>query len=165
MISGPLSRRKRKLQGMIESLTNMSDSYGSPNQVKAFTQVQSPEEELKSGYDEDGKDADFTCVDRDAKQAIEEWIQQRHTFHPPSFIPIRQAAKDLSEVSCYPTLGIDATFPQHRATSDHETFAPAQAEYPVWYFLYGKTRCCGYSSLDSGCGQLVDRHGRNMRCG
>ncbi|KAI4284750.1 MAG: hypothetical protein L6R38_001206 [Xanthoria sp. 2 TBL-2021] len=115
----------------------MSDSYGSPNQVKAFTQVQSPEEELKSGYDEDGKDADFTCVDRDAKQAIEEWIQQRHTFHPPSFIPIRQAAKDLSEVSCYPTLGIDATFPQHRATSDHETFAPAQAEYPVWYFLYG----------------------------
>ncbi|KAL8643821.1 MAG: hypothetical protein Q9226_008100 [Calogaya cf. arnoldii] len=74
--------------------------------------------ELKTGYDEDGHDADFASVDRETKQAIEEWIQKHPTLHPPSFIPIRQAAKDLSET----------------AINDNVAFAPAQAEYPVWTF-------------------------------
>lgn len=148
------------MQGMIESLTNISDSYGLPIQVKALNstaesggakffifKLREPipslavlrgefgvTAALRTGYDEDGKDADFASVDRDTKQAIEEWIQQRHTLHPPNFIPIRQAAKDLSEVSCYPTLGIDATLPQHRATCDHETFAPriSRLVFPLW---------------------------------
>ncbi|KAL8846703.1 MAG: hypothetical protein Q9221_008231 [Calogaya cf. arnoldii] len=94
--------------------------------------------ELKTGYDEDGHNADFASVDRETKQAIEKWIQKRPTLHPPSFIPIRQAAKDLSETSCYPTLGIESTLPQYRAINDAVTFAPAQTEYPVWYFFYGK---------------------------
>ncbi|KAL8905257.1 MAG: hypothetical protein Q9171_006733 [Xanthocarpia ochracea] len=93
--------------------------------------------ELKGGYNEDGTPADFACVNRNTKHAIEEWIQQHPTIHPPSFVPIRQAAKDLSKTSCYPSLGIDSTLPQHRAKNDEESFAPAQTEYPVWYFFYG----------------------------
>ena len=94
--------------------------------------------ELKVGYDEDGSPADFACVNRNTKHAIEEWIQQHPTLQTPNFIPIRQAAKDLSATSCYPSLGIDSTLPQHRAKDDEETFAPAQTEYNVWYFFYGK---------------------------
>lgn len=46
------------------------------------------------------------------------------------------AAKQLSSVSAYPTLGIDSTLPQYRATSA-SSFLPRPEQYPVWYFFYG----------------------------
>ncbi|KAL8736823.1 MAG: hypothetical protein Q9166_000189 [cf. Caloplaca sp. 2 TL-2023] len=93
--------------------------------------------ELRRGYDDDGHEADFVRVDGHAKHAIEQWLLQRSMGQRPAFIPLNQAPKDLSDNSSHPTLGIDSTLPQHRANNDNEVFAPAQTEYPVWYFFYG----------------------------
>jgi gamma-glutamylcyclotransferase (GGCT)/AIG2-like uncharacterized protein YtfP/sulfur relay (sulfurtransferase) DsrC/TusE family protein len=51
------------------------------------------------------------------------------------FVPLpASATKDLSAVSIAPTLGVDATLPQHRICSAP---CPLQSEYPVSYFFYG----------------------------
>jgi hypothetical protein len=44
------------------------------------------------------------------------------------------AAKDLSDMSIAPTLGVEATLPQHRICNAP---SPLQSEYPVSYFFYG----------------------------
>ncbi|KAK3313510.1 hypothetical protein B0H66DRAFT_629460 [Apodospora peruviana] len=54
----------------------------------------------------------------------------------PIFIHYSVAEKSLSDICVYPTLGIDTTLPQHRATQS-VMVRPAQDEDPVWYFFYG----------------------------
>ncbi|KAI4148223.1 MAG: hypothetical protein L6R39_002850 [Caloplaca ligustica] len=93
--------------------------------------------QVQRGYGEEG-DADFASVDGAAKRAIESWFAaQSPTIPRPTFIRVSHAPKDLSEISSHPTLGIDSSLPQHRMPNINHVFAPAQMEYPVWYFFYG----------------------------
>ncbi|KAL8713431.1 MAG: hypothetical protein Q9225_006785 [Loekoesia sp. 1 TL-2023] len=94
--------------------------------------------EERRGYGEEGE-AGFALVDGAAKHVIENWLETRT---PPmnyrlTFIRLSQARKDLSDASSHPTLGIDSSLPQHRMHDINHSLAPAQTEYPVWYFFYG----------------------------
>lgn len=94
--------------------------------------------EVRKGHGEDG-DTDFARIHGAAKYAIEDWLETQSPpmTYRPTFIRLSQAPKDLSDVSSYPTLGIDSSLPQHRTQAIDHLFAPAQMEYPVWYFFYG----------------------------
>ncbi len=94
--------------------------------------------EARRGQGEEG-DTEFACVDGAAKRVIEDWLatQSPPMHYRPTFIRLSQAPKNLSEHSSHPTLGIDCTLPQHRMQDLNQPFAPAQNEYPVWYFFYG----------------------------
>jgi Gamma-glutamyl cyclotransferase, AIG2-like len=100
-------------------------------------------------------------MDGGAKPAILESLANSGCRYQPTFIRIpNKAGKDLSGTSRYPTLGVEATSPQYRAgnvgvdvdsygrlgarasssilaSASASVFAPAQDEYPVWYFSYG----------------------------
>jgi len=90
--------------------------------------------EVTQATSETGKAA-YCRINGETKQSIELWLSsQKSPFHP-TFIRLSTAKKDLSPSSIHPTLGLDATLPQHRAPSAH--IAPLQDEYPVWYFFYG----------------------------
>ncbi|KAL8767087.1 MAG: hypothetical protein Q9209_006314 [Squamulea sp. 1 TL-2023] len=52
----------------------------------------------------------FARINLAAKSAIEHLLQQQFTLQAPTFIPLVQAAKDLSEMTCYPILGIDSVW-------------------------------------------------------
>ncbi|KAI4189687.1 MAG: hypothetical protein L6R41_001296 [Letrouitia leprolyta] len=94
--------------------------------------------EAKIGNGEEG-DARFACVDGHAKSIIEEWFKSQPTSinWRPTFIRLSQSPKELSDVSIYPTVGIDSTMPQHRLKNANQRPFPTQTEYPVWYFFYG----------------------------
>ncbi len=62
-------------------------------------------------------------------------------FRPLFIRYIDPAAKELSAHSRHPTLGVpDATLPQFRLDDNYAITLPAQDEYPVMYFFYGKLR-------------------------
>ncbi|KAL8983040.1 MAG: hypothetical protein Q9205_002609 [Flavoplaca limonia] len=91
---------------------------------------------LKKGVGEEG-DADFAHVTGATKRAIEDWVESQSPRPPrPTFIRLSQSPKDLSDMSCHPSLGIDSSLPQHRLQDKH-CHTPAQMEYPVWYLFYG----------------------------
>ncbi|KAL8682219.1 MAG: hypothetical protein Q9186_001678 [Xanthomendoza sp. 1 TL-2023] len=94
--------------------------------------------QVRKGYGEEGN-TDFASVDGAAKHVIEKWLEMQSPAitYRPTFIRLSQAPKDLSNTSSYPTLGIDSTLPQHRMHDLGQVPAPAQNEYPVWYFFYG----------------------------
>ena len=50
---------------------------------------------------------------------------------------LSKAKKDLDPSSLHPTLGLEATLPQHRTSTKHNFSTPQQDDYPVWYFFYG----------------------------
>lgn len=88
------------------------------------------------GEDGEGQEAQFIIIDSLTKNLL--------TSHPQwpvwnsTLVRIPSpAAKDLSQHSAYPTLGIDTTLPQHRPATISASFLPAQDRYPVWYFFYG----------------------------
>ncbi len=111
------------LEGMLDTPEKIRDAAGLA-QLPGVTQ----------GISETGQAA-FCRINGKTKQSIELWLSgQKSTFHP-TFIRLSTAKKDLSPSSIHPTLGLDATLPQHRAPSAH--IAPLQDEYPVWYFFYG----------------------------
>jgi hypothetical protein len=85
----------------------------------------------------DTGEASFCRVDGNAKQAIIDWLSREHVNFNPTFVRLSKAEKDLSSNSIHPTLGLDATLPQHRPHSNDTTFSPAHNQYPVWYFFYG----------------------------
>lgn len=90
------------------------------------------------GTAEDDGDASFCRIDGTAKHAILHWLSTRKINYKPTFARILQKAeKDLSNHSMHPTLGCDATLPQHRPADTHTFFTPTQDQYPVWYFFYG----------------------------
>jgi hypothetical protein len=82
---------------------------------------------------EEGDDGDtsFCIVNGIAKQAITEWLALQGSVLVPTFARITKAAKELSTISMYPTLGIDSTLPQHRTAHPNTNFEPAQDQYPV----------------------------------
>lgn len=89
------------------------------------------------GTGDDG-DASFCRVNGRAKQTILNWLSAQNTSFRPTFVQLRQPAeKDFSSHSMHPTLGVDATLPQHRPNDEGTTFFPTQGQYPVWYFFYG----------------------------
>ncbi|KAL8785373.1 MAG: hypothetical protein Q9213_003438 [Squamulea squamosa] len=109
--------------------------------------------EPRKGHGEEG-DAEFAVVDGDARRAIEAWLEKTSTSWRSIFVRLAKAAKDLSDTSMYPTLGLDSTLPHHRANSTDQGFAPAQNELPVWYFFYGTLmdpetlqKCIGLTDL------------------
>ena len=91
---------------------------------------------LKRGIGEGG-DANFAHITGAAKRAIEDWIESQSPRPPqPTFIRLSQSPKDLSDMSCHPSLGVDSSLPQYRL-QDNQCHTPAQMEYPVWYLFYG----------------------------
>ncbi|GME61058.1 AIG2-like protein [Neofusicoccum parvum] len=89
-----------------------------------------------TGTAEDGTPTLFLRIPATTKRAIETYLASSSTAtgsRPPTFIRLSIARKDLSPNSAHPTLGIDATLPQHRGPGRR----PHQDEYPVWYFFYG----------------------------
>lgn len=92
--------------------------------------------EFKQGTCEDGE-ASFCWVDGAGKAAIDRWLLQRRIMYRPTFVREALARKNLSAISIYPFLGVDATLPQHRLATSECTPKPQQEQYPVWYFFYG----------------------------
>ncbi|KAK0734041.1 hypothetical protein B0T26DRAFT_745998 [Lasiosphaeria miniovina] len=91
-----------------------------------------------SGSDDFGELAAFCKVAAVEKQAILCLLSDKDPFFQPTFVRCSVADKVLSAFLAHPTLGIDATLPQHRTRSPPDpALRPAQGEYPVWYFFYG----------------------------
>ncbi|MCJ1377002.1 hypothetical protein MMC17_000092 [Xylographa soralifera] len=105
-----------------------------PSTLQAAAHLPAPRRVL-DGEGEDGP-AHFCVVDAAARRAIEAWLSEHHSPLRPTFIRHSLARKALCAASAAPTLGIDATLPQHRP-STATPFLPAQDQFPVWYFFYG----------------------------
>ena len=94
------------------------------------------------GFSEDAE-AMFCEIDGASRFAIEQHFTRHGSSFDPTFISISKAAKDLSSTSIYPTLGKDATLPQHRlntlntSTAHAKSPSPLQNTSPVCYFIYG----------------------------
>lgn len=90
------------------------------------------------GTAEDDEDASFCRINGSAKHAIMQWLLAQHISFRPTFARVSQKAeKDFCNHSIHPTLGCDATLPQHRLATVTSLSAPTQEQYPVWYFFYG----------------------------
>lgn len=83
------------------------------------------------------EDSVFCRIDGNVKQAIQTWLSQQKCTFRPTFVRLSKAKKDLAATSVHPTLGIESTLPQHRASSLQTSFSPLQDDFPVWYFFYG----------------------------
>ena len=93
---------------------------------------------ILNGADDDGDSVTFCKVDVGAKDNILSYLIQLGSSFQPTFVRYSKAQKDLSSFSAYPTLGRDATMPQHRSSgADDPKLLPGQDQYPVWYFFYG----------------------------
>ncbi|EGX89375.1 hypothetical protein CCM_07626 [Cordyceps militaris CM01] len=94
--------------------------------------------EVVSGVDDDGNSVKFCYMTSQMKNLLQSNLVLSDSVHfRPSFIRVSIATKKLSDISRYPTLGIESTLPQYRAETSTEYFRPAQNEYPVPYFFYG----------------------------
>lgn len=90
---------------------------------------------VERGRGDDG-DADFCIINAAIKDALLEKISTLSSR--PTIVRLAEpAAKNLSSISRYPTLGLDTTLPQNRPWNKEKDFLPAQDQYPVWYFFYG----------------------------
>ena len=116
-----------KLENALDSAKKIQDAAGL-KELPAIIQ----------GTAEDDGDASFCRIDGTAKHAIMHWLFAHNIKFRPMFARIFQKAeKDLCNDSMHPTLGFDATLPQHRPADIKSLFAPTQEQYPVWYFFYG----------------------------
>ncbi|KAI1771528.1 hypothetical protein F4818DRAFT_454649 [Hypoxylon cercidicola] len=102
--------------------------------VQAIGNLESPPTKYH-GADDGGEDVEFCIVNATVKKNIMDILLDLGGGFRPTFIRISEAEKNLSPICCHPTLGIDSTMPQYRL--QNKTAAPAQNEYPVWYFFYG----------------------------
>lgn len=93
--------------------------------------------EVMTGTDDTGREAHFCRVDHAGRCKITAYFAEQDLAPNPTFLQLTLADKTLSHASAAPTLGLDATMPQHRANSIETIFKPVQDEYPVWYFMYG----------------------------
>ena len=85
----------------------------------------------------ESQDAVFCHIDGNIKQSIENWLSRQNSTFKPTFVRLSKAKKDLAAISIHPTLGLESTLPQHRASSGTTICSILQGEYPVWYFFYG----------------------------
>ncbi|KAK0716046.1 hypothetical protein B0H67DRAFT_666587, partial [Lasiosphaeris hirsuta] len=114
-----------KLEGPSED-SDLAEAFGSQTDLKVL------------GQDASGESKGFCVVNQDARQAIFAWICATDGSFNPTFLPYSMARKELSATSIAPTLGVDASLPQHRINGpDDWRLRPRQDEYPVKYFLYG----------------------------
>ncbi|KAF7538443.1 hypothetical protein G7Z17_g12634 [Cylindrodendrum hubeiense] len=93
--------------------------------------------EVVIGTDDSGREALFCRVDHDTRVQIATHFAENNLGPIPTFLQLTLAEKYLGPDSPAPTLGLDATLPQNRASSIGAVFRPSQDEYPVWYFFYG----------------------------
>ncbi|KAI1409511.1 hypothetical protein F5Y13DRAFT_182007 [Hypoxylon sp. FL1857] len=119
-------------------LLKLEGPFSNVEQVKAAADLNKAPPEL-NGTDDSGEAATFCKVDAGVKERLLEYLSRQGSPFQPTFIRYSKAEKDLSRYSAYPTLGIDTTMPQNRlnSVSNSLKLAPAQDEYPVWYFFYG----------------------------
>lgn len=114
-----------KLEGILNTPKSIQDAANlsePPPAVQAASETQ---------------DAVFCNIDGNIKQSIEDWLSRQKSTFKPTFVRLSKAKKDLAPISIYPTLGLESTLPQHRASSSITTGVILQDEYPVWYFFYG----------------------------
>lgn len=92
--------------------------------------------EVRGAETESGEDANVCIINATSKVRIQEWLLAHdHIYFKPTFIRVSQAPKHLLNFSLAPTIGIDATLPQHRPDTDD--IGVLQDQYPVWCFCYG----------------------------
>ncbi|KAK7706760.1 hypothetical protein SLS57_009570 [Botryosphaeria dothidea] len=117
-----------KLGGPLPTATSIQTTAGLPTAPPVI-----------SGTNDADEPASFCRLPRAAVAELEAWLADAGVppTERPAFLRLSQAAKELSPGSAHPTLGVDATLPQHRAESARCVFAPRQDEWPVWYFFYG----------------------------
>jgi hypothetical protein len=118
MVPNPQKKYLLKLEYPLDTIEKLCE---------AVNLLQKPE----TAVDEEGTSV-FAIIDATTRAAIEARFQSFDL----TFVDIsrRPAEKALSASSIAPTLGTDATLPQHRIDSTPE---PAQDQYPVPYFFYG----------------------------
>lgn len=124
----------------IVQLTTTGGPLGSPEKIKEAAGL-SALPTTTSGTGDDGQTAHFCEIDGLARARLLAWcadvanLQGHHPLFRPMIIRLAtRAKKDLDVHSIAPSLGLDATMPQHRLSSSP---VPTQDEYPVWYFFYG----------------------------
>lgn len=80
----------------------------------------------------------FVKVNGSARAKILLWLSEHAPAYRPTILKLSIAHKDLSPEQRSPTLGTDATLPQHRYDDlKEDPLQPQQDGYPVWYFFYG----------------------------
>lgn len=94
--------------------------------IQAIAGLLQPQKVVTNDFDDNCS----AIVDTSTMAALENSLPQGF-FYVPLPAP---AAKDLSDISLAPTLGVEATLPQHRICNAP---SPLQHEYPVPYFFYG----------------------------
>ncbi|KAH0444747.1 poly polymerase [Colletotrichum camelliae] len=124
--------------GSAKYLVKLEPPIDSPESIRCLGLMPNAPEVFRA-TNEDGYTADFCPIGEKAKFLILQHFRQIKSTFQPTIIRYNVAEKDLSKTSIHPTLGCDATLPQNRATGDDdERLLPAQDQYPVWYFFYGK---------------------------
>ena len=93
--------------------------------------------ELETLKDEGSTRTLLLCT-YDQKCRIVEYLDMEAPHAKPTFVEHSMAAKDLSSVCAYPTLGVDTTLPQFRADANAAVSSGVQQnDFPVLYFFYG----------------------------
>ncbi|EFQ87986.1 hypothetical protein P3342_006512 [Pyrenophora teres f. teres] len=123
-----LAQQKRLLKK--RWLLRLSHELATAEKIQEISHLPTPPRIL---LDEEDPTVSFVEVDIIAKEAIEKHMYPSSTH----FIVHRVSAeKSLADTCIAPTLGLDATMPQHRL-SVSDTPVPQQNMYPVPYFFYG----------------------------
>ena len=87
--------------------------------------------------EDETREASFCYIDELERQAFMAWLSKENIIGFLSGNRTRlESWQDLSSFSIHPTLSIDSTLPQYRATDPNTVFTPTQDQYPVWYFFY-----------------------------
>ena len=90
--------------------------------------------------DKETREASFCHIDDSARQNIIAWLLRENIVgFRPTIVRVSKADTELSSVSMHPTLGIESTLPQYRASNPGTVFTPTEDQYPVWYFFYGSS--------------------------
>ncbi|MCJ1288763.1 hypothetical protein MMC34_000292 [Xylographa carneopallida] len=134
-----------------EYVFKLEPPLGTPAAVQAAAHLPTAPSVLH-GAGENGP-AQFCTVDRPTRRALEAYLSARSSPLRPTFIAHSLARKALDPASAAPTLGVEATLPQHRAASTTTAFLPAQGQYPVWYFFYGTLAEEGVLAAQLGWGE------------
>lgn len=123
-------------------LIKLEGPLNTPRKIQNALWLPRTPELLKSVADGEAITSFCRIVAR-TKISILEWCAKYHSEFKPSITAVALAHKELCGTSIYPTLGKDATLPQHRPQVPHLE-APLTAEnnllqeqYPILYFFYG----------------------------
>ena len=122
----------------ITYLLKLEGPLDTPQRVQAAASLASSPI-VTSGLTDDGSNAKFCLIDGLIKAQILTTLsadpKTKH-FHP-TFVRLSTSPKNLSQTSIAPTLGLDATLPQHRLDTDTSDVGVLGDQFPVWYFFYG----------------------------